>query len=746
MVCRGVAWRRVGPWPLRLACLLAGSVPAKTHSQSEALTDAKDLHQLAEMFDWSVDRRGNNIFSRQRLNNHTRDAWWPGQSEDGKKHAKNYGGEVFPFEGGSDHRVPMVDQFINEDAALLMSVWQRMRLVVNPMEGNDVDHAQHMTHYLRWLLREQIVEAREEAQYLANYFLEQGSAVCGVFWKRERGKELMELTLEKLEQQAREAQKILMHPRLSGEQRAQMELSAELPYLIKATGEEDRLIQRVKPLFKDALNASEVRAVIRDLRETGRGEFHLPYVRENRPCLEALQPNLDVFIPQEEISLRDARFVFRRELVSEARLRDRMVTHKWDKQWVETVLEKHRGQFTMDDRGRIRRTHRTGLMRNEAEHHLYEVIHAYRRLYDKRGVPGLYHTVFHPHYQERCGYHDLLGYKHDDLPFVHFKREFRSKHPDSTRGYGEVGHTWQNGVKSQWDMRTDRTVLTTMPPSYHPPDEEPSEWGPGVQIPTDRPDRFGFMQPPAYDKGSEEMQENIYEFARGYFGRARKDRTNAMESQNLRQNMADNWMAGWKEVNKQILQLSQQFADERLYYRTIGNAKGQSIRASREDIQGAFDIGVGFAVNMLDPEYQETFLKVLERTMAIDAEGIIDRAEVMEYLFETVMPNLGERFLNQPDEKAKSEIEDEAEVLAKLRAGLPVDVQQGQNHGLRLNFIQQLYEGSPAFQEEMDNNETYRGQVETRVKQLQHQHEQMTINKQAGQLGAVYGARGGRPA
>lgn len=716
----------------------------RKHSESAKL--AKDIGHLKEVYRWAVDQRGGNVFTRQTLNTDTRDAYWSGQSADGKKHKQFYGGEVFPYEGASDARIPLIDRYTNEDVALLMNVFGRMRISVAPTEATDADRAGHMTHYLRWLIREQISELRDEAQYLANYYLEHGSAVLGVYWKRQRALETKYITMAELEAQSMQARQALGAGQpMDPQTHRSAELMALLPGLIKNSAEEDRLISLVHPLFKGVLQAQQVRTLIRELRETGEGSYQSPYIRDNRPCVEALQPNQDIFIPQEEKSMRDARFIFRRELISETQLKDRVKTHEWSGKWVGNIIEKHRGKYSADDRGRVRRSHRGRTGTNDGDRQLFEVIHAYRRLYDQAGVEGIYHTVFHPGNEEDLGYHQLQRYQHGQLPFVHFKREHRTKHPDSSRGYGEIGSTWQSTIKTQVDMRTDRTVLATNPPSYHPPEEEPAEWGPGVQIPTLRPDRFGWFDAPKHDRGSEEVQSTMTDLAAAYYGRPLKDGSNAMDAQNLRQHLSENWMAGWKDASTQILQLSQQYEKEEIYYRRIGSAKGQSVRATRSEIQGKFDLTVTFNVQMLMPEYQKDILGVVEKALAVDTDGLVDRAEILEYLFENAMPGLSERFLHEPQQRAQSEIEDEQDVLAKLRAGIPVDVKEGQNHGLRLNFIQELFQNSPAFQEELQSNPTYAEQVETRVKQLSHQQEQMTTNRAAGQLGATYGQQGGRP-
>ena len=81
-----------------------------------------------------------------------------------------------------------------------------------------------------------------------------------------------------------------------------------------------------------------------------------------------------------------------------------------------------------------------------------------------------------------------------------FERETRGRLLDDSRGYGEIAATWQQQIKTEWDSRIDLASIATLPPSYYPPGAPPDSWGPGVGIPTDRPDDYGFMRLKAMDK------------------------------------------------------------------------------------------------------------------------------------------------------------------------------------------------------------------------------------------------------
>jgi hypothetical protein len=365
---------------------------------------------------------------------------------------------------------------------------------------------------------------------------------------------------------------------------------------------------------------------------------------------------------------------------------------------------------------------------------LFEVVHAYRRLSDSEGVPGIYYTPFAPGIESSAAAHELLNYEHGQYPFVHFKREHRSPWFGDSRGYGEIGSTWQAQLKAEWDSRTDRASVTTLPPFFHPPGEAPSKWGPGVKVPTHRPGSYGFFAAPEYDRASRDVETSVREFADMYFGRPVNE-MNAPLAVVTRQHLANAWMRGWAKADTQMLQLCQQFEDEEFYFRVVGSSQGKSIRASREEIQGKFDLTIGFNVQDLDPEYVKEKLDLIKIALEMDFSGAVDRDEALAAVFELLDPNLGERLLKPAEGASQQEIEDEQAVFAKLFAGVPVDVKPGQAYELRLKVLQNILATNPPAQQRFEQDEYFREIVEKRAKQLGHQLQQRQ-NAVIGRLGA----------
>lgn len=704
---------------------------ANGEQRFERARTAPDIAFLASDYRSSVDQRDRNVFQRQRLNYETRYAIWAGQTEDGKKWTARNGEDVFPWAGASDARVPLIDKYIKEDVAMLMNVTSRMRVRVTGIESNDDKFGHRLTNLLRWQKSTQMKEYSREIRLLANYMLESGSVLCGVYWDRQTQLGYEQIDLEEIKTMSQD-----LLQSLEGETPtpAQQNL-IELPQMILDRSTETDAVTYLSESVFTWMNKTKIRAAVRELRKTGSTTIPRPYLIKDRPCIEALRINEDVFIPSETTDIQQARAIYRRETLTETQLVERKNSHGWDAKFVDQLIKSQRGQMSMEYGGNhYRRNNRRDS--NLLNHHrLFEVVHAYQRAYDENDVPGIYYTVFNPNITDLAAWHGPLGYEHGEYPFVFLETESRDRLLDDSRGYGEIGSTWQNAIKAQWDSRTDRTSIATLPPSYHPPGTPPDDWGPGVQIPTVRPDDFGFMEIPKYDRGSAEIEETVRKFSDEYFGRPVDDQ-NTFQAQNVQQELANNWMDGVKRIDEQILKLDQQLMPEEFYFRVVGTDQAKSIRATREEIQGSFDVDIKYNVADLDPEKVEGKLALIERALQMDLTGRVDRNTALEVAFEIIDPNMGERILRPALEASQAEVEDEKNVFARMMAGVGTDVlPQGQAYPLRLQTLTDIFRQNPKAQQAYQSDGHFRELMDKRLQQLQFQIQQRE-NARIGVLGA----------
>ena len=711
----------------------AGKCAGMTRREPMELAQAEpDLPLLTEDFLYAVQRRDRNVFSRQRLNYEARYCVWPHQSKDGKKWTAPNGQKPFPWPGASDSRPALVDKYINEDVAFLMVVSDRMRVMVNGTESNDAAFAHRATNLLRWMKQTQMDEIPRERRLGANYLLERGSVVFGVFWERQAQLGYTTVDLETMRAMAMQ----LQLSAAEGEELDEaQQLMVKLPALILDPAMEKQAVAVAQQVFP-TVRVSRLQTAIRELRSKGVTRLPRPYLVKDRPTLVALAPNEDIFIPPDTTDIRTARGIFRRELLSETQLLERQYTHQWSRKWIKEMLRTQRGrmslEFDMQSLRTAARVTSNGLLNTEK---LFEVVHCYRRMHDADGVPGLYYTCFNPHVTTGYAYHSLLDYDHGEYPFIHIERESRSRLLDDARGYGEVAFTWQQQIKTQWDARVDRASLATLPPSYYPSGMAPDKWGPGVQIPTISPEDYGFMDIPKYDPGSQEVEESVRRFADEYFGRP-VDEQNAVQSQVMRQDLANNWMEGMRRIDTQVFQLCQQFLPDEIYFRVVGSSQAKPLRTTREEIQGEFDVTVGFNVGDMDNEVVTAKLGLIEKALMMDTTGRVDRNHALDVIFELIDPNMGERILKPALDASQAEIEDEQTIFAKLMSGVDVDVKpEGQAYDLRLKVLENIFATNPLAQHAYEQNERIREVTDKRVKQLQFQLQQRE-NAIIGRLGA----------
>jgi hypothetical protein len=583
-------------------------------------------------------------------------------------------------------------------------------------------------------------ETEDETEYLANLLLERGCAAMGIWWDYSETLTRETISMQPILAAAQQAQQRLQR----GEQGDALVFQAQLPVLILDPTLETEALAVIGALAPDAnLSKDKLRKILRNLREGGEAQFPRKIVAKNRPCVRTLAWNEDIWMPPEGCGdIQRSRQVFTRELLSAQDVMERAKAYEWDAEYVDRVLDKTKGQTSQMWEIGLNQRRSTGQWNalgtpDTAE--LYEIITAYERLPDEDDIVGIYTTVFNPAVGVPKGKtktptfasHELLDYAHGQFPFAVWQSERRSRLIEDARGYGEVASTWQTQIKRQWDARIDRADIATLPPSHHPPGEEPDAWGPGVQLPTMQPERYGYFEIPQFDQGSKEVEETVRKFADEYFGRP-VDEQNAVQAQMLRGELVRKWQRGWKLAFTQIIQLCQQYMPDEFFFRVVGGEQGRGVKATREEIQGPFNITLKFNVADLDPELVKSKLELFQQAIAIDRNAIVDTNEAVACAFELVDPGYGERLLRPAEAAQQSEVEDEQDVLAKCLLGIQVDLKGNEAVALRQKVQQQLIQSNPMAQQLIQSSEAAKEAVTRRAKQLNFAVQQKMVNPEIG--------------
>src|SRR5439155_11188896 len=95
-----------------------------------------------------------------------------------------------------------------------------------------------------------------------------------------------------------------------------------------------QLLQRTYPGVKP----DACRKLLAELRKTGAGKLVRPYLIKDRPCVVALAPNEEIFLPSEATDIQSARMVFRVELLTETLLMEPRISNQWGEKWIELML------------------------------------------------------------------------------------------------------------------------------------------------------------------------------------------------------------------------------------------------------------------------------------------------------------------------------------------------------------------------------------------------------------------------
>lgn len=702
--------------------------------------------------------QAHDFISRMSAAERTRFAVWDGQSEDGRKWAKNYNAPVFPWEGASDARIRFADGIINERAMGKARAFRAAKLQTAAREAMDLRSSANTTVLLEYVVKTLMADhVHAEVELAANWSEQNGLAYIGIEWERRVEAERKTMTLDDLTRLAIESD--VEQVRAQFEQAAAEGIPPTEEEALAAVAEvQAASIEDVQNLFLDPAREAEAvqavqsitglrppaaRRVLRALRSQGTAEYFVPYQSVNRPRWTARVPFVDVFFPPHITEMQDADWVAVTEWVGEAELRSRALAEGYDEAWVEAVL-KHKGVsagWSIETAGiGVSQTGSLGNPLAEQELHRNEVqlVHMhYRALMPDEGLPALYSTTFHPAEPELHGRHEIMRYTHGQIPGVLVRREYATRAAIESRGVAELAGTHQGEMKVQRDSRVDRTSLATLPPLQGDSMRAGQTFAirPGVNIPTRRGSELKFMDPPRYDLGSVEIENAIRADAYRYFGLHDASVPPVLTVMHG-QDGVDKFFAALNQALTQTLQLVQQFMDPMVAIRV---ANGEvPVQIAREEIQGKFDVTAVFDVRDLDPEYMVKKVETVGTiVLPMDAAGRVDRGALAEWAMNAIDPVLAKHVILSAESASAKETDEEKAALAMMAAGVEPSMPEGagMNHPLRLQVLQRAIAANPALQQRLQQDELFAAMLQARVK-FHNQAVMQEQNKIIGRTGS----------
>jgi hypothetical protein len=665
------------------------------------MTNTPNIHALADTPDLAAMKGELNgaitaafdYYDRMERALDTREAWWAGQTADGRKHGDE-STPPFPWEGAADCRVRLADLVCGERVDLLLLTLARMTVQVVPTQARDADFGQRMAGLLRWYLHNEMAdEADGEIELLANYQETYGSAVLAVGWWQQLGFEQKTVTLDDV---------------------AKAALSSGGPQMLAQVGamlfepmHEEKMIELITTLTP-LMSRSDARRVLDDLRTKAEGVLTVPTVQASRPCLTALACMQDVIFPVNTWRLQKARFIGQREFLTEPELLEKAEgRERWDEDFVKAALEKKGETFntSLAAMGLWERQRELGgawsTRADEAED-LIEVWHFFH-VVTHRGHPTLYRTVLHPGCPDYYGAHEAFDDARGEYPHVEFVRERRARSILASRGWPELLDTDQGEVKVQRDARIDRASMNTLPPILEKlrVGQQQRAFGPGVSIPVKAKDDVSVMNMGAPDPTSIEVERTVLRSVNELVGRPGEGVDPSL-IQGKAQAAVARWLKRWQIAGTKILQLAQRYTPPMV----IGQVTGyipKPFEISREAIKGGFRLMLHFDARFANADFVFGFMERLEKyVIPLDTNAVVNRDAVIRWLFASIDPTLADVCVRDSESAQQSEIEDELHNIALMVAGVPPPMKlKGQNHAARLQVLQKAFQGNQPFYAQM---------------------------------------------
>jgi len=657
---------------------------------------------------------------QQKENFDVRHNIWTGQTKDGRKQGSP-NSPAFPWEGASDLKPFIVDEFCNNDVDLLTTSLYQANYSAVPVESGDLRRARMVSSFMRWMVQSQVKEIRRETEILANYFVEKGIGIMGVFWERQTNVKSVDIKLSDIAKHSPEFIQFIHDPELD-EQTAEM-FQMKIP----------------------DLSTADAKKVVKGLREDGLGKFPKKVQTVNRPRVKAYTVDEDFFFPVNTYDLQTAPFVFTSEYFTPQELRNKILNDGWDEKWVEEVIEKTIGSdfsvtTSIQDRRTIGRDNTFGFDKTT---NLVRIATAWEWATDDEGVPGVWLTVFHPDL-DGFGKFELFNYDPVRFPFVAFARERRTRRLLDTRGVPEIGKPFQDEIKVQRDSRVDRTAMATCPPRRYPVGRAPKNWGPGTLLATRRDNEYGFVEIPKFDQGSIEIEGVIRDSMDEYFGRNNPN-NDPVAAQTKRQAMVNRFLESYAQVLNQMFSLHTQFGPEEEFFRVVGEVpeEEQMDRYIKSNNAEKYDFYLDFNVLNQDSEVMLKRIETIgQMILSYDQTGQTDMGKFLQKAISAIDPTLGDAITIPQQSAQMKEIEKTQEDMTKIFAGFDVDPPENANVELRQQVAQSWLQGSeevPAtdIQERLQSDELFAGRIENYMKKLNFQSQQ--------RQNAEIGRRGGKP-
>ena len=676
-----------------------------------------DIAYLSEAFKRTQSDLGEWLDRRQR-DYDVRNCLWAGKSDDFKKYANQHStGEVFPWVGASDQEVRMADELITCRVAMSMNAIRRGHIVATPTESSDVERANVVSMFLRWLINSKMQEFYPEIELGLNHLFEKGMMVHYAWYENQELKQQQTIKLEEIAQAL---------PQIAG--------------AIQDGSMDEELSEALKTQFD--ISKSKARAMLKEMRKDG--ETTVPVTRQvvSRPKIKALAPDEDVFWPSYCIDPQESPFMFHCVSMTPEQLRSKINTENWSEEFVDAAIELA-GQGEDTDENIYQLRENDEFTRSD-DNSLVRIVYCYQRLLDEDNVPGIFCTIYHANIPDLYAKHQLLDYQHGKYPFVVTTLEKTDKKLYSSRSYPELIESLQQVLKVETDAAIDSQSLTTLPPLLHPIGRSPSRWGPGVRVPYRTQDEYRFADTPRGSGVNVELRRYIQEQADRYFGRNAPG-VNPVEAQMKQQEVIDKVFHHLKLVLDQVYSLYQQYGPDQEYFRVTGMQDMQ--KYAKGSPSERFDFYMQFDAATQDPEQMLERVKAIAQLGAqLDKNGTLDTERLLQIAVGQILPGAAESIMLPKETASQKAMDEERQTIAEIYAGVPPNVKPNDAHEMKLQVFQQWLQ-QPDVAQKVQQDPALQERIQNYMQQRQMQVQQKQ-NAEIGRLGAAptqFGTTGAAP-
>ncbi len=667
------------------------------------------------------------IYDRMEWAHNTRDLIWEDKQPDARKRnneTANPPRPAYPWPGAPDSEVRLVDTTINELVDICANALNRADMRLTPRaiaeEGSESTKqaamwGQVMAYYLDLMHAEIIGQGTRFADIAMQY----GHSIMRIGWHEthkleQRTMEAQAVAAIFIEQATAEATAMVAPEsggELSAEQQAMIvqETGVRLAALFQDPGERPKLVELVQAQDPQ-MPPDEARRVASMLQHGKPATYYAVVVDESRPCWRALLPWVSVWYDPSVTDIREAPWVCESHWMDEPTLRERAVTEGWNADWLEQVLlvpgrslhqvsEVPAWVLGTLDVGMGVREEAADQATGGAQEQMFQIVEMHYRASSKAGFPCTYRTILHAAVTDSVGLHEVCTYAHGRMPYVSLKNE-RKETLVAQRGLAELGVGAQMEMKLQRDARGSQVQLRANPPMQEPVHQLGGDVviQPGERLPLRKSGiqgEYRFLDIPAIQRESMEMEQATVDGWNEYVGRGAKVPPDVLMAR--RQAMVDRFLIPIREAMRQTFQLVQQYTDD-VEASTIAGVEVR-LQVTREQIQGQFDLSLKFDVADLDLEHTGKLLNFIGTLLVpLDANGVLDRTELIRYGLRKVSPELAARVVQDTETVSQQQIDAVQGDIAKMAAGVEPAFKLGTNHALAVQIMDEAVQKSPRLQ------------------------------------------------